>query len=478
MMMNSRYEMVFPLRKKSEVTKAFKRYCHDIKIDCGLDVKALRSDNGGEYLNDEMTRFCHQEMIKQEFTVPYNPKQNGMAERLNRTLGEMTRCMLSESKMDKTFWCEAMLTAVDILNVLPRASSPNLSPFEMAFKRKPRMDIMRVFGSLCYAHIPKQNRNKLYLSGVRCIILGYAKQHKAYRLLNTATGKVFVSRSVTFVETAVEQTRKEDTPSVIDVVGDGEDMQDPRDHAISDEGTCTPVPGSPIMTPNTRKKQAIKRYEQEFPNLRRGTFNLDDYDASYATQYCLSAKEDVESASTYSQVLESKHKDDWIRAMKSEIQALTQHDTWTLQDLPSDKRSIGCKWVFRIKRKPNGEIVKFKARLVAKGFTQRPGVDYFETFSPVAREESINVAIALAAEQDLIMENVDVDTAFLYGEVKEEIYMDQPDGFVDKQHRDKKCHEEWIGRMSSNGRNELALKHNSLLVLLLRPTVIFTSTLC
>ena len=128
-----------------------------------------------------------------------------------------------------------------------------------------------------------------------------------------------------------------------------------------------------------------------------------------------------------------------MRAMESEIQSLTQHDTWTLHDLPSDKRSIGCKWVFRIKRKPNGEIVKFKARLVAKGFTQRPGVDYFETFAPVARKESINVAIALAAEQDLMMENVDVDTAFLYGEIKEVIYMDQPDRFVDEQHRDKKC---------------------------------------
>ena len=109
------------------------------------------------------------------------------------------------------------------------------------------------------------------------------------------------------------------------------------------------------------------------------------------------------------------------------------------KDLPQDKRAIGCKWVFRIKRNPNGTIVKFKARLVAKGFTQRPGIDYFETFAPVARKESINVALAIAAEQDLLIENVDVNTAFLYGEVKEEIYMDQPDGFVDEEHLEKKC---------------------------------------
>ena len=114
MMMKSRYAMIFPLLKKSDVTKAFQQYCHDIKLECGLDVTVLRSDNGGEYRNNEMTRFCQKQTIKQEFTVPYNPEQNGMAERLNRTLVEMTRCMLSEAKMDKTYWCEAMMTAVDI----------------------------------------------------------------------------------------------------------------------------------------------------------------------------------------------------------------------------------------------------------------------------------------------------------------------------------------------------------------------------
>ena len=110
----------------------------------------LRSDNGSEYRNGEMTRFCRQKMIKRDFIVPYNPERNGMAERLNRTLVEMTRCILSEAKMDKTYWCEAILTAVDIRNVLLSASSPSSSPFEMVFKRKPSIELLRVFGSLCY----------------------------------------------------------------------------------------------------------------------------------------------------------------------------------------------------------------------------------------------------------------------------------------------------------------------------------------
>ena len=85
------------------------------------------------------------------------------------------------------------------------------------------------------------------------------------------------------------------------------------------------------------------------------------------------------------------------------------------------------------------EIIKYKARLAAKGFTQRPGIDYNETFAPVERTESINTVLAIAADEDLKAENVDVNTAFLYGEVEEEVYMDQPDGFGDERSPTKKC---------------------------------------
>ena len=102
------------------------------------------------------------------------------------------------------------------------------------------------------------------------------------------------------------------------------------------------------------------------------------------------------------------------------------------------KKAVGCKSICKIKRNPSDEIVKFKARLVAKGFTQRPDIDHTETFAPVTRKESINVVLAIAATEDLEAENVDIDTAFLYGEVNEDIYMDQPDEFNDERNTTKK----------------------------------------
>ncbi|MCY4831085.1 reverse transcriptase domain-containing protein, partial [Salmonella enterica subsp. enterica serovar 1,4,[5],12:i:-] len=104
--------------------------------------------------------------------------------------------------------------------------------------------------------------------------------------------------------------------------------------------------------------------------------------------------------------------------------------TWDLVDLPRGCKTIGCKWIFKKKLKPDGSIDKFKARLVAKGFRQREGVDFFDTYSPVTRITSIRLLLAIASLHNLIIHQMDVKTAFLNGELEEEIYMDQPEGFV------------------------------------------------
>uniref|UniRef100_H3GTF6 CCHC-type domain-containing protein n=1 Tax=Phytophthora ramorum TaxID=164328 RepID=H3GTF6_PHYRM len=238
-MMKSRYVTIYPLRMKSEVHDAFAKFLKEIKVTAGLTVKILRSDKGGEYRIANMDALCDAKTIKQEFTVPYNPQHNGMSERMNRTLVEMTRCMLKESGLDKSYWCEAIMTATDIRNVLPNTSNPHASPFEMVFKRKPRLDHMRVFGSECYASVTKEKRKKLDDSGVKCYFLGYAKQSKAYRLLNDSDGSIVVSRSITFAEHSSDKVATE-KGDVIDIIGEDDD-KDTQDEQGVDDGFSTPT---------------------------------------------------------------------------------------------------------------------------------------------------------------------------------------------------------------------------------------------
>ncbi|KAL0292269.1 UNVERIFIED_CONTAM: Retrovirus-related Pol polyprotein from transposon TNT 1-94 [Sesamum angustifolium] len=129
----------------------------------------------------------------------------------------------------------------------------------------------------------------------------------------------------------------------------------------------------------------------------------------------------------------------WKEAVKSEMDSIVSNGTWVLVDLPPGCTTIGCKWIFKKKLKPDGSIDNFKARLVAKGFKQKEGIDYFDTYSPVARLTTIRVLIALASVYNLSIHQMDVKTAFLYGELEEEIYMDQPEGFVVHGNERKVC---------------------------------------
>ncbi|XP_061347839.1 uncharacterized mitochondrial protein AtMg00820-like [Gastrolobium bilobum] len=114
--------------------------------------------------------------------------------------------------------------------------------------------------------------------------------------------------------------------------------------------------------------------------------------------------------------------------MDAELNALAKNDTWTIVDLPPDKTPIGCKWVYKIKYRSNGEIERHKARLVAKGFTQQEGIVFFDTFSPVVKLTSIRVLLSIAAAKGWILEQLDVDNAFLHDDLSEEVYMKIPPG--------------------------------------------------
>ncbi|WVZ76810.1 hypothetical protein U9M48_024741 [Paspalum notatum var. saurae] len=138
-----------------------------------------------------------------------------------------------------------------------------------------------------------------------------------------------------------------------------------------------------------------------------------------------------------SEAFASSNADDWKEAVRSKMDSIMTNGTWEIVDRPFGCEPVGCKWVFKKKLRPDGTIDKYKARLVAKGYTQKEGEDYFDTYSPIARLTTIRVLLLLAASHGLLIHQMDMKTAFLNGELDEEIYMDQPEGFVVSGQEDK-----------------------------------------
>nr|GEY96145.1 putative reverse transcriptase, RNA-dependent DNA polymerase, Gag-polypeptide of LTR copia-type [Tanacetum cinerariifolium] len=131
-------------------------------------------------------------------------------------------------------------------------------------------------------------------------------------------------------------------------------------------------------------------------------------------------------------VLRSSSRPSKINAMNNEMEALNKNRTWIITDLPSNRKPIGCKWIYKIKYKSNDEIERYKARLVAKGYSQREGIDYDETFSPVVKMTTVRCLIALVVKNKWNMYQLDVNNAFLYGELEEDVYMTLPEGYFSK----------------------------------------------
>ena len=129
----------------------------------------------------------------------------------------------------------------------------------------------------------------------------------------------------------------------------------------------------------------------------------------------------------------------WKEAMVDEMASLHKNEAWDLVELPAGRKPIGSKWVFKKKTNAEGKVEKYKARLVAKGYSQVPGIDFGDIFSPVAKVTSIRLLLSVAATFDFEVEQMDVKTTFLHGDLEEEIYMKQPEGFAVKGKKELVC---------------------------------------
>ena len=178
--------------------------------ELGLKLNKFRSDGGGEYISTRFLDFCAARGIEKQLTVPYTPQQNGVAERMNRTLMEMARSMLNHANCAKTFWAEAVATAAYLRNRCPTSTFQGATPYERWYREKPNVDNLRVFGCNVYVHVPDQKRRKLDAKAIKGVFVGYPSGTKGYKIFVPESRSMICSRDVQFLEnsfgTAVDHT--------------------------------------------------------------------------------------------------------------------------------------------------------------------------------------------------------------------------------------------------------------------------------
>uniref|UniRef100_A0AAV1VJJ4 Integrase catalytic domain-containing protein n=1 Tax=Peronospora matthiolae TaxID=2874970 RepID=A0AAV1VJJ4_9STRA len=404
-----------------------------------------------------MTKICMLNGIVHQRTVPYSPQQNGVAERMNRTIMERSRSMLYYKGVPMEWWAEAVSTAVYLINRSTNTHNATVTPFELGFKVKPTLDHLRVFGSRGYAHIDEAKRTKLEPKSFRCLLLGYPENVKGYRVYDLDASKVKVSRSVKLDEHADDEVTlapvelqpveaepmegvENDAPDV--EMESMQPIQDaippllmPQERSASTGFELEPSSREPVflLEEGTDAEEERKSEGRDGPSYpKRARIDEDGLIAEAVLAYAASI-DTVDLPTTYAQAIASEDSTQWREAMDAELLSHKRNDTWTLVPRGTAIRTIGCRWVFAKKRDQNGRVVRFKSRLVAKGFKQKYGVDFFETYSPVANMNSIRVVLSVCAAFAYQMEQLDADTAFLNSELEDRVYMEVPIGVENAQ---------------------------------------------
>lgn len=190
------------LSHKSESFEVFKIFKRSVEVETRVKIKCLRSDRGGEFTSNDFNKFCEDQGIKRQLTASYTPQQNGIAERRNRTLMNMVRCLLTETSMPKYFWLEATRWACHVLNRCMSRSLEDKAPEELWTGSKPSVEHFRVFGCIGHVHVTAQLRTKLDSRSHKYVFLGVNQESEAYRLYDPVTDKVVISRDVIFDEDA------------------------------------------------------------------------------------------------------------------------------------------------------------------------------------------------------------------------------------------------------------------------------------
>ncbi|CAM8927908.1 unnamed protein product [Rhodiola kirilowii] len=364
--------------------------------------------------------------------------------------------------MARNFWAEAMNSACYVLNRCYLRPNLNKTPYELLNGRTPNISHLRVFGSKCYVHNNGKNQlGKFDPRSDEGIFVGYALHSKAYKVLNMRTKLIEESVHVIFDEESMGKDSGHVPEVQVADNDEGFELIRPRDDPIADVPENLEIPGQDnVLVPeaadpaqeaegNEQIPEAIEVHNepediqdtQEVTELRRST-RVRQPSSALRDYVCYAAVQGETVMNAFVSLIEPKTiqeglKDpDWIQAMQDELHQFERNKVWRLVPRPEKRKVIGTRWILKNKLNSKGEVVRNKARLVVKGYNQQEGIDYEETFAPVARLEAIRLLIAYSVQFGFKLHQMDVKTAFLNGYLKEEIFVEQPPGFEDPERQD------------------------------------------
>jgi len=408
------------------------------QLHTGTKIKTLRSDNGGDFVSNAFKTLYDENGTTHQTRVPDTLQQDGVAERLNRALVEMARTMMRNKDVDQDLWADAIKTAVYIKNrATSRALPVGKTPFEQWTGSKPDVSHMRVFGSICWVVLHKSHIEGTFGDkAAKGVFLGYPDGSKAYKVILN-DGKVVKARSVVFAETNVR-----------DVAEVPEEL--PGDKNVEVEtGWRSASDGEAVDADNDEKNDKQNDESDKSSDDNQGcggsqdTLRRSGRARRPSVEYWRPVSPVAhEAPMTYVQAVQWQESAEWQIVMDEQMEAIRKNKTWRLTDLPVSRRVLKGKLVHKVKNevdKNGNNTTRHKASLCFMGNRQIKGLDFDETFVPVAKFTTIRCILVMTAANGWVLHQMDVKTAFLNGHFDGEVYMEHPDGYVAPKYPDKVC---------------------------------------
>lgn len=357
--------------------------------------------------------------------------------------------MLLDSGLPKTFWAEAMSTAVYIQNRCTHRSTGNKTPEELWTGRKPSVQHIRIFGCKAYVYEQRGTKGKMEARAVPMIHIGYFRDKKAYRLYDPKRETFIASKDPKFLEQEkgailLEKHKEDNIPVSTENEGitifrgnenvernhqeesrDGED-HDERHRYQNREGNLDETENE------GRELNHIQNYQFQ-SQIRRSTRQTRQVEKlqiipNAKSYQCEEEMIKEKIPQSYAEAINCKNRKKWEEAIEEELASHETMKTWKVVKRNPDMRVIKSRWVFSKKESEIDNTVRYKARLVAVGCTQSPGIDFDENYSPVLIKESLRMILAVANQRGMTLRQLDVKAVYLHGEIEEDIYMEIPAG--------------------------------------------------